>query len=80
LVHDAAVKANSKLKERLIGSRIRVVIAEPYSRDRRFHVAYPMLHGPVVLVEQAQGLEGEVVDVTISGVASDRIVKGILVS
>lgn len=80
LVHDAAVKANSRLKKRLIGSRIRVVIAEPYSRDRRFHVAYPMLHGPVVLVEQAQGLEGEVVDVTVSGVASDRIVKGILVS
>ncbi len=80
LVRDAAVKANSGLKEKLIGSRIRVVVAEPYSRDRRFHVAYPILHGPVVLVEQAQGLEGEVVDVEISGVASDRIVRGTLVS
>jgi radical SAM superfamily enzyme YgiQ (UPF0313 family) len=80
LVHEAAVKANAKLKEKLVGSRIRVVVAEQYSRDHRFHVAYPMLHGPVVLVERAQGLEGEVVDVTVSGVASDRIVKGILVS
>ena len=78
-VRDASVRVNSRLKEKLIGSRIRVVVAEPYSRDLRFHVAYPMLHGPVVLVEQAQGLEGEVVDVTVSGVASDRIVKGILV-
>jgi radical SAM superfamily enzyme YgiQ (UPF0313 family) len=79
LVRDAAVKANSRLKEKLIGSRIRVVVAEPYLRDRRFHVAYPMLHGPVVLVERAQGLEGEVVDVEVSGVASDRIVIGTLV-
>jgi hypothetical protein len=38
-----------------------------------------MLHGPVVLVERAQGLEGEVVDVEVSGVASDRIVLGTLV-
>ncbi len=73
------MRANSRLKEKLIGSRIRVVVAEPYSRDRRFHVAYPMLHGPVVLVEGAQGLEGEVVDVDVSGVASDRIVIGTLV-
>ena len=79
LVHDAALRANSRLKKDLIGSRIRVVVAEPYSRDRRFHVAYPMLHGPVVLVERAQGLEGEVVEVEVSGVASDRIVIGTLV-
>ncbi len=79
LVHDAAMRANSRLKEKLIGSRIRVVVAEPYSRDRMYHVAYPMLHGPVVLVERAQGLEGEVVEVEVSGVASDRIVHGTLV-
>jgi radical SAM superfamily enzyme YgiQ (UPF0313 family) len=79
LVHDAAVNANSRLKEKLIGSRIRVVIVEPYLRDQSYHVAYPMLHGPVVLVEQAQGLEGEVVDVTVSDIASDRIVIGTLV-
>jgi radical SAM superfamily enzyme YgiQ (UPF0313 family) len=78
LVHDAAAKANSNLKEKLVGSRMRVVVAEPYSRDHRYHVAYPMLHGPVVLVEQALGLEGKVVDVDISGVASDRIVIGTL--
>ncbi len=78
-VRDAAMRANSRLKETLIGSRIRVVVAEPYSRDRRFHVAYPMLHGPVVLIEGAQGLEGEIVDVGVSGVASDRIVIGTLV-
>ena len=79
MIHDAAVEANSSLKERLVGTRIRVVIVEPYSRDRRYHVAYPMRHGPVVLVERAEGLDGEVVDVEVSGVASDRIVKGTLV-
>jgi radical SAM superfamily enzyme YgiQ (UPF0313 family) len=80
MVHDAAVKANSRLKEELVGSRMRVVIAETYSRDHRYHVAYPMLHGPVVLVEQAQGLKGAVMDVMITSVASDRIVIGTLMS
>jgi radical SAM superfamily enzyme YgiQ (UPF0313 family) len=79
LVHNAAMRANSRLKEMLIGSRIRAVVAEPYSRDRRFHVAYPLLHGPVVLIEQAHGLEGEGVDVEISSIASERIVIGTLV-
>jgi radical SAM superfamily enzyme YgiQ (UPF0313 family) len=78
-IHDAAVMANSRLKEKLIGSRISVVVAEPYSRDRRFHVAYPMLHGPVVLIKEAQGLEGEVVDVDVSGIVSNRMVQGSLV-
>jgi hypothetical protein len=35
-----------------------------------------MLHGPVVLVEVAEGLEGEVVKVKVSGVVSDRMVRG----
>jgi len=79
MIHKAAMDANSRLKESLIGTRIRAVVAEPYSRDRRFHVAYPMHHGPVVLVEEAKGLEGEAVDVEVSGVVSDRIVRGVLV-
>ena len=79
LVYDAALRANSGLKEKLIGTRIKAVIAEPYLKDNRFHVAYPMLHGPVVLVQRALGMEGEVVDVEISGMVTERIVIGTLI-
>ncbi len=75
-IYEAAQEANRKSKMGLLGSRMKVVIAEPYGRDHRYHVAYPLYHGPVVLVENFEGLPGEITDVTISGVASDRMVYG----
>lgn len=74
-IYDAARKANTKLKGEYLGERLSVVIAEPYEKDRRYHVAYPMHHGPVVLVEGADGLDGEVVDVEVVGKASERMVR-----
>ncbi len=75
-IYDAARNANRALKEDLRGEKLRVVVAGPYERDRRYYVAYPMLHGPVVLVDDAEGLAGEVVDVEVVGVVSDRMVRG----
>ncbi|MCW3992414.1 MAG: radical SAM protein, partial [Candidatus Bathyarchaeota archaeon] len=75
-IYGAAGRANRAMKERLVGRSLRAVVAEPYKRDRRLHVAYPLRHGPVVLVEGADGLVGEVVEVVVSGVASDRMVRG----
>ena len=60
----------------LLGTEIDVVIAEPYDRDRSFHVAYPMLHGPVVLVDGVDGKAGEVLRVVVEGVVSDRMIRG----
>jgi radical SAM superfamily enzyme YgiQ (UPF0313 family) len=77
-IYDEAFKANESLKEDLVGKMLRVVIAEAYDRDPRFHVAYPMLHGPVVLVEGAGGLEGEVAEIQVAGVVSDRMVRGFM--
>jgi radical SAM superfamily enzyme YgiQ (UPF0313 family) len=76
MIHEAAIKANNRIKEKLVGSTIRVVISETYPKDRTYHVAYPLYHGPVVLVKDVQELEGEIVDVFISGMISDRIVRG----
>jgi tRNA-2-methylthio-N6-dimethylallyladenosine synthase len=73
-LHDAAREANMMMKENLVGKRFRVVIAEPYKRDLRYHVAYPLLHGPVVIVDGAEGLVGEVVEVEVIGVVSERMV------
>ncbi|MFQ6053916.1 MAG: radical SAM protein, partial [Candidatus Bathyarchaeia archaeon] len=79
-IYKAALEANRSLKEELLGRRLRVVVAEPYDRDRRFHVAYPLKHGPVVLVEGAEGREEEeVLDIVVTGVVSDRMVRGRLV-
>ncbi len=78
-IYSAARRANRRRKEALLGRRIRVVVAEPYDRDPRLKVAYPMLHGPVVLIEGAEGIEGGVVGVEVTHMASDRMVRGCLV-
>jgi len=75
-IHEAARMANRARKEAAVGTRLRVVTAEPYDRDPSLTVAYPMKHGPVVLVEGAQGSAGQVMDVTVTSVASDRAVRG----
>jgi tRNA A37 methylthiotransferase MiaB len=76
MIYKAATRANKGAKKALVGRNMRVVVAERYDRDGRYHVAYPMLHGPVVLVEDAEGLEGEVINVNIQAVVSDRMVRG----
>ena len=78
VIYDAAQAANQGSKEELIGKTFKVVVANKYDRDRQFWVAYPMLHGPVVLVEGLNLAQGEVVDVKITGVASARMVYGLV--
>ena len=75
-IYDAAQKANMEQKQELVGDRVRVVVAERYDRDQRFWVAYPMLHGPVVLVKAMNIDSGDVRLVEITGVASERMVYG----
>ncbi len=75
-IHEAAVKTNIEAKESMVGKVIRVVVAERYDRNRRQLVAYPLKHGPVVLIESPESLEGRVIDVEVTGVASERIVNG----
>jgi len=75
-IYEAAREANRGRKEAAVGSRMWVVLAEPYDRDPSLTVAYPMKHGPVVLVEGAEGREGDVIEVDLTSVASDRAVRG----
>jgi len=72
-VHEAARNLNLDAKRGLIGGRLRVIVAEPYEKDHRYYVAYPMLHGPVALLK-GDFQEGEVIDVDVTGVASERMV------
>lgn len=75
-MYDAAYRANLKLKKQLIGHRFKAVLAEPYKKNRKFFVAYPMLHGPVVLVEREGCKAGEIIDIEVENIISDRLVKG----
>jgi radical SAM superfamily enzyme YgiQ (UPF0313 family) len=75
-IYEETQKANFSVKEALIGAKIRVVIAERYDRDQQFTVAYPLYHGPVVLLKAQNLIEGTVLDVTVIGVASNRMVYG----
>ena len=79
-IHHAAALANMKAKENLLGKKLRVVVAERYDRDRRMLVAYPLKHGPVVLIESPELWEGRILDVEVTGVASERIVRGVPVA
>jgi radical SAM superfamily enzyme YgiQ (UPF0313 family) len=73
-----ASKANKALKRRWIGRRLRVIVDGRYPKDRRLHVAYPMPHGPVVLVEGAEGLKGRLVEAVVTSILSERLVKGVI--
>ncbi|MFP3950584.1 MAG: B12-binding domain-containing radical SAM protein [Candidatus Bathyarchaeia archaeon] len=75
-IYEAATKANLEIKETLLGRVLRVVVAEPYDRDPRLYVAYPMKHGPVILVEDAEGRVGDVIDVKVTGIESERLLRG----
>jgi radical SAM superfamily enzyme YgiQ (UPF0313 family) len=79
-IYQAAQKANRELKKKIIGDRIGVVIAELYRRNPQYHVAYPMLHGPVVLVKSEKITAGMVLWVEITNVISDRMVEGNILS
>jgi radical SAM superfamily enzyme YgiQ (UPF0313 family) len=74
-ISDAAYLGNKRAKEKMMKSKIRVVVAERYNKNNRFFVAYPLKHGPVVLVESNDQIEGRLLDVEITDLASDRIVK-----
>jgi radical SAM superfamily enzyme YgiQ (UPF0313 family) len=76
-IYDAAHIANLSIKERLVGDLIKVVVAEKYDRDQSFWVSYPMLHGPVMLLEAENVEEGDVLTATVTGIASDRMVYGV---
>lgn len=77
MIFEASKRANMLMKKALLGNVVRVIVAEPYRKDKRYHVAYPMLHGPVILLERSKSLEGRILDVKIEAVISDRMVKAI---
>jgi tRNA A37 methylthiotransferase MiaB len=75
-IYEVAKKVNEGRKEEMLGLVMKVVIAERYERDSRYLVAYPLNHGPVVLVEGDKCLIRDVVPIEVTDIASERIVYG----
>jgi radical SAM superfamily enzyme YgiQ (UPF0313 family) len=78
-IYEAARNVNEDKKESLLGNKMKVVVAEKYNRDKNYLVAYPMNHGPVVLIEGDTDLVRKVVTVEVDEIASDRMVYGRLI-
>ena len=79
LSHKLVEKAkalNEALKARWKGKRVDVVVACRYPGREGYLVAYPMRHGPVVLLRGSEGLIGAVLEVRITDIISDRMVLG----
>ena len=73
---EVARALNEALKARWKGRKIEVVVACPYPGREGYLIAYPMRHGPVVLLKGSEGLVGAVLTVRITDVISDRMVLG----
>ena len=70
---------NRKAKKRLVGAKVKAIVAGMHPRLRR-PVAYPIPHGPVIALEKGQHARvGELIEARITGVTSDRIVDAVIV-
>ncbi len=67
---------NRSKKELLLGRILRVVVACKHPKKRGYLIAYPLHHGPVVLIRASSSFVGTIVDVRIVNVISDRVIEG----
>ena len=67
-----AEEVNIRAKKRLIGTRVRALVAGIHPRYEK-PVAYPVTHGPVMLLEDKARI-GELVEALITGVKGDHMV------
>ena len=67
---------NRSKKAELLNKVLRVVIACKHPKRRGYLVAYPLYHGPVVLIRASTRFIGAIADAKIINVISDRLVEG----
>lgn len=75
-LYRSVIEFNRSQKYRLLNRVVDVVIASRYNRNPHYLVAYPIKHGPVVLVRASARFIGAIAAVRISDVISDRLVCG----
>jgi len=67
---------NMSRKAELLNKVVRVVIACKHPKRRGYLVAYPLYHGPVVLIRASTTFIGAIADAKIVNVINDRLVEG----
>lgn len=73
LIDSKASELNKLYKGKLVGKELKVIVVGRRGKDG---IAYPFYHGPVVLVDNGFRYKGYMVIVKITGVVSDRLVRG----
>jgi len=79
VLYDKVKAFNTESKHRILGRMLKAVVASRYRGFRQL-IAYPLTHGPVVIVEGSENLIGTVVMAKIVDIISDRLVRGEIVS
>ncbi|NHJ31642.1 MAG: radical SAM protein [Asgard group archaeon] len=76
IIADAANHVNLMKKKDLVGEVVRVIISEPNYRDKNGTIAYILGGGPMVAVENSRERIGDIVEVKIKRVITEKLVLG----
>ncbi|MDK6027772.1 radical SAM protein [Ignisphaera sp. 4213-co] len=76
ILYDKVKEFNINQKKNFIGKLMKAIIAHKYGKKKGYLIAYPMKHGPVVIVKGSSSLIGHRVTIRITNVISDRVVFG----
>ncbi|BEP18191.1 radical SAM protein [Pyrofollis japonicus] len=70
-----SIEINKKAKRRLIGQVVKAIVVNKSKRFRGY-IAYPLSHGPVIVIRLGKGLRpGCLIKARITDIISDRVVE-----
>ncbi|MEM0027258.1 MAG: radical SAM protein [Ignisphaera sp.] len=76
LLYNKVREFNKEQNEKIVGRVVKAIVALKHPKKAGFLIAYPIRHGPVIIVRGSGALVGHRVTVKIQRLISDRIVLG----
>ena len=76
IIAETANSVNFQKKRNYLGTIVRVIISEPSFKDKTGAMASILSGGPMVAIKNANERIGEIVDVRIRKVLSDKLLYG----
>ncbi|MHA1143764.1 MAG: B12-binding domain-containing radical SAM protein [Candidatus Helarchaeota archaeon] len=76
MLSNYVIKINRELKKKYIGKILEVMIMETHDKNPTIGMGRILTGGPTVLVPSAGNLIGKVIQVRITAILSDRLIKG----
>ncbi len=80
LIVNTAIQINRAKKEELVGTTERVIVSELSKTDNTKAIGYSLCGGPTIMIDHAANSLNKFVTVKITGVLSDKLVTGYIVS